>query len=428
MISTWFGPLMRLNSQAETKWGTLLAVVAIGFLLRLWLMFGNETANSPEVFEYDELARNVLSGRGYVYTHLGTTYQSFYSGIFYIWLTAGLYVAFPPGQTAVLVAQSLISSVLAVVMFLIGRILWSQRAGLLAALLTISHPAFVYYDTHKLHPLSFDSLMTSLVVFALLWVRGSRHAGAPLLAGLVLGAAILQRGTLLLLLPLGLLWLWFFNPRHGRLLRHTAGYLLGVMLVVTPWVARNHLIHGAPLLLTVTAEHFWLGNTPHSYGSNLLPSGQTVLDAAPEGFHADLLSRNEWGQSRLFWQSSIASVRAYPWVFLFRMVRKFLNFWTFAPQTGLLYPRSFFYIYTVYYFVIAALAVLGAVRLVRGDDSRPAALSRVFLILAVFLSVSTIQSIFYVELRHRWGIEPLLLFPTAVGLLSTRRWVKGGAG
>ena len=55
---------MRLNSLAGTKWGVLLAVVAIGFLLRLWLMFGNGTASSPEVFEYDELARNMLSGGG----------------------------------------------------------------------------------------------------------------------------------------------------------------------------------------------------------------------------------------------------------------------------------------------------------------------------------------------------------------------------
>lgn len=398
------------------KWSVLLAISVAGLAFRLWLIFGAGSAASPEVFEYDDIARNLLAGQGYVHTHLGTPYRSFYSGIFYIWLTAGLYAIFPWGQAAVLVAQSLISSVLAVVIFFIGRILWSQRAGLWAAGLTVSHPALVYYDTHKLHPLSFDSFTTSLVVLALLWAFRARHAFAPLLAGGVLGVAVLQRGSLLLLIPLGFLWLWIFGPKDGHSLRHWVGYLLGIMLVMGPWLARNYMIHQTPLLVTTTAQYFWLGNAPHSYGSNLLPSGQAVLDAAPQLLRDDLLSRDEWGQAQLFWRSGLANMWAHPWAFLLGISQKFLYFWTFGPQMGLLYPRSYFYLYAAYYFAAVALAVLGAACLAGASSARSSAFPGLLLILAVFLSVSATHSVLYFELRHRWAIEPMLLVFSAVGL------------
>ncbi len=84
---------MTMASSPRRTWVVLLTVVALGLLLRLGLIFMPGSAGSPEVFEYDQLARNLLSGEGYVYTHFGTPYRSYYGGVFYIWLTAGLYAA-----------------------------------------------------------------------------------------------------------------------------------------------------------------------------------------------------------------------------------------------------------------------------------------------------------------------------------------------
>lgn len=413
-----------MGSRAQHIRRTLLTVVLLFLLVRLWLIFG--ISRGPEVFEYDELARNLLSGRGYVYNHLETPYRSLYSGIFYIWLTAGLYMAFPSGRVAVLVAQSIISAVLAVVIFHIARMLWSPVAGMFAGLLTVSHPALALYDTHKLHPLSFDSLVISLAVFALLRVRVSSSAATAVIAGLVVGAAILQRGSVILLVPLGMCWLWFFSQRDSQRLRRIAGYVLGAMVVVAPWLTRSYVIHGVPFLISVTAEHFWTGNAPYSSGSNLLPSGQTVLDVAPAGFRAELLTRDELGQSQLFWESALEHVRARPREFVLGIASKFLGFWAFSRQTGVLYPSLFFYLYTAYYLTVVTLAAVGAIRLVSAENSREATFPGALLILSVFLSVSLIQSVFYVELRHRWVIEPLLLSLSSVGLLCVWRWRRAG--
>ena len=406
-----------MNSQTPTPWKKVLTVAAIGFLLRLWLIFGSGASHRPELFEYDDIARNLLAGQGYTCPHLGTLYRNFYGGVFYIWMTAFLYVLFPPGQIAVLVAQSFFSSLLGIVTFLIGHHLWNRRAGLLAAFLTVSHPALVYYDTHKLHPLSFDAFMTSLAVLMLLRVCQSRRTVASWLSGVVLGAAMLQRGSLLLLFPLGLLWLWVFGIKDGQRLRRLIGCLVGVAVVMTPWIVRGYHYHGSFVLLTTSGEHLWVGNAPHSIGSNLLPSGRSVLETSPETLLTSLRSKDELGQCRLFWNTSLTYIRNNPRAFLSKIAWKFCHFWTLAPTTGLLYPKAYLDIYLIYYAIIVFFAMLGAVRLARSREvSHAHALAGLLLVGVVFLSVSAIHSLFYIELRHRWGIESLLLILSAVGL------------
>ena len=67
-----------------------------------------------------------------------------------------------------------------------------------------------------------------------------------------------------------------------------------------------------------------------------------------------------------------------------------------------------------------AFAVPGAIRLYR--DGARGGMGRAGLLLlgAVFVSISVVHSVFYVELRHRWAIEPLILVLSAAGLLAVR--------
>ena len=395
----------------------LLAILALGFAIRLFIIA--RSGSPPETQEHHQIVQNLLSGKGYIFvTHDGTVYRSFYSGVFYIWLTVVLYTLFPPGQTAMLMAQSVSSVLLAAVVFFIGRRLWNESVGLLAALGTMTHPALAYFDTQKIHPLSFDCFTTALALLALLWMRRSRRPIAPWLAGLVGGIALLQRATLLLVIPFGLFWLWRFSERDGRLRRRMVGYLMGALLVVGPWVARNVVIHGAPILLTTTGEHFWIGNAPASYGSNYLPSGRSVLGTTSPKFYAAISKSDEMGQFRLFWRAGLENAKAHPWRTLSKMGWKFLYFWSFAPQTGLWYPRIYLYLYAPYYAFLFAFAVQGARRLASVSRSQPEAFSGFVLILAALFSTAVIHSVLYFELHHRWSIEPLLIVFSSIGLVS----------
>ena len=71
--------------------------------------------------------------------------------------------------------------------------------------------------------------------------------------------------------------------------------------------------------------------------------------------------------------------------------------------------------YAIYYGFVFALATVGAVQLLSsGEQPRTFAL----FLLWSFVGLSIAQSFFYVEGRHRWELEPLLLVFTASGVAS----------
>jgi 4-amino-4-deoxy-L-arabinose transferase-like glycosyltransferase len=394
----------------------LLAIVALGLLVRLGLIVGG--GGAAEKFEYDALAGNLLSQHAYVHRHLGTEYHAFYSGVPYVAIVALVYAVVPWGQTAILLVQSLFSAVLVVVVWRIGQDVANERVGLLAAALVAFHPGLIFCDTRKLHPLSFDALAIAAATFLAIAMRRGERAGSAALAGAGLALAIFQRPTAALLLPLLVALVWHDGgPARAR--RITA-FVGATLLVLAPWLARNYGILGTPVLSTTAAESFWRGNAPHSFGSSYLPSGKTVLETADPALRAALRAADERGQSRIFLDAAVASARHDPLGFARGLGRKLLLFWAAGPQTGLRYPRGHLVIYLVYYVLMAGLAALGLWALSRRRDPAPAdvALSTM---LATICCIWIVQSLFYVETRHRWGVEPLMLVLSSAGAWSLAR-------
>jgi len=409
---------------AWTTRGLPILSLGAGLLLRLGLIAAR-AGEPPELFEYDTLARNLLAGAGYVCPHLGVPYLSYYAGLPYVGLTALLYALAPPGFTAVLVAQAVLSTLTGALACWIGRRLRDAATGALAAALVAFHPPLVYCDTHKLHPLGLDALLTAAAFAGALWLARAPGPKRALAAGLLLGAGVLQRGSLLAFVPLAGLWLWtVLGGAGGR--RRTAilgAWLAGIALAVAPWVVRNARLHGAPLLLTTNGEHFWIGNAPSSLGSALLPDGRRVLDAMPAGLRRELDRGGELAQERAFWRAGLAHARAHPLAFARGVLRKLVSFWTFAPQSGILYPPLYRTLYRLYYAAVALLAAWGLAGLLEGPD--PGARRGAWLMLALFAAVSAVHAVFYVELRHRWALEPLLLVLAAAGALHGLRAAGG---
>jgi len=119
-----------------TRRHAMAGLLAAAVVVRLTLV---AAGGPPETFEYDELARNLLAGRGYGRHHLGDApFRSFYSGVPYVALTAAMYRLAPGGRTAMLVAQAVVSAGLGLVVVPIARRLMDERFTLIAGALTPS--------------------------------------------------------------------------------------------------------------------------------------------------------------------------------------------------------------------------------------------------------------------------------------------------
>lgn len=405
------------------RWGRhagWLGVVALALIPRFGIIVASGfDGRSPEPFEYEVLARNLLAGRGYLYTHLGADYVSFHSSIPYVLLTALVYVVTNGAQTAMLLVQSLTSALLALVMNALGRRLVGPAVGGLAGALVALHPGLVYYDTRKLHPLSLDALLIAGATLAIYHLVTSSSARSGCVAGLLGGLALLERGSYILMMGAILLWvLWRGRARRTALTR-SAAFVLGAALMVGPWLGRNILLHGTPVVMTTTGEHLWRGNNPKATGSSLNLDGTPLIESVDTEFREKLRSLDEMGQMRLFGETATRYIMEHPGTFVHNVARRLLYFAWFSPTTGILYPPSYLRIYQVYYSLTLLIATWGMLGLFTrwraGDASSGLALT---LLAGVWLSVGLTQSIFYVELRHRWGVEPLMLLLAATGAVN----------
>lgn len=389
-----------------------------GLAVRLALI---AVSGPPERFEYDDLARHLVSGQGYVYTQLGTPYRSFYAGLGYIAINAATDWLFPDQPRAVVVVQSIYSCALVAVVFLIARRFFDENAALVSAALVAFHPALVYYDARKLHPLGFDTLMMMLAVWLLMRLRDDRRTWVSCATGAVMGLAIFQRGSMMLFTVGAVAWLlWVVRP-STQFVRMVAAFGIGIVAVLAPWAARNYAIHRMVMLESMTAQQLWKGNASYSNGSGYLAGGRNVYDAAPERLVREWRQRDETGQFQLFRDEALADMRSDPVRAAALMAKKFVYFWTAPPNSGQSYPAKFFAIYLAYYVAIVCAACIGIAAALKQTATRPDAV----LALIYFASLSIVHAIMFVEMRHRWGAEPLLLaFAPGGARAAWTRWTQ----
>jgi hypothetical protein len=142
---------------------------------------------------------------------------------------------------------------------------------------------------------------------------------------------------------------------------------------------------------------------------------QPILEVAPEPFKQAIFAADELQRYDLFEEAALEYIAADPVGFVQRTMTKFGYFWWFAPETGLLYEPLWLEVYRVLYGAALLLAVPGVWFAFR--SARQSQRAATLLVLLFVLEIAAAQSLFYVEGRHRWLVEPLLLLYSARGLL-----------
>lgn len=382
---------------------------------------------SPELNEYDAIARNMLRGAGFSYSHIGVVYYS-YAPPLYAWLSAGSY--WLTGSIApVMALQVLAGGVLASVAAGIAhRLFGGWIAGAVAGTLVVFHPGLVVYSATRAHPLTFDALFFALALLQAFRLVERPTTRRAVTFGLIVGVGTLSRATIVIFLPIVGLGLLFVTPRPlwAAAIRSVVVAGLCATAAVAPWTIRNSLLHGRfVFLLTTDSDDFWRGNNPYATGHSYIDAGRIVLSALPEAERRDLERQpNELAQREWFAARARAFIVENPGAFIRLTLSKFFYFWWFAPQTGVLYPRSWLRIYMAYYAGVVLLAAIGVWTLwhVRNQTKVLGILMGAFLI-----GLSGLQSLYYVEGRHRWAVESMILALSGGGMAALVERRRGRA-
>lgn len=382
---------------------------------------------TPERWEYSEIASNILSGHGAFYQHLGTKTYLYGSWIYprllaiILWMTGGR-------ESAAVVLNALFMATTSVTVAAIGDAMFGPRKGAIAGVVAALHPGGLVY-VGKLHSQSLDILLIALSFLLMCRLAANPGARAAALAGVVAGLAAISRGTVVPFF--GLYAIWFVVVRRSdpwRALRALAlvAVFAGAALVMP--LAEGFSRYGELVpLRSDTGINLWIGNHREASGTSFtLDATPVPVQMAPE-LARQVVGRDESWQNEFLTAEVIRFVRAEPSAATALFAKKLWYFWWRSPHVGLLYPNAWTAVYFVYYSAVAAAGLTFLAMLLRVEKAAVRQGAQLFLLLALAYSVT--QALFYVEGRHRWQIEPLLLLFAAAAWTNAWQWMRtAGSG
>jgi 4-amino-4-deoxy-L-arabinose transferase-like glycosyltransferase len=278
---------------------------------------------------YDDLARHLLAGHGYVIHEEAA--PSLYRPPLYPLLLAGVFrVCGAEAQLPVFALQMGFDLISVLLVFLLARDLLGRPAAVVATALYGLYPFPAYYAVRLLTESLFTMLLLAGVYAATRGIRSGswRWLG---LAGAALGLATLSRFSVFY----GIFLLAALVPALSGGTRRAwggAAIMLGVaLLAIAPWTARNHLVSGRTILLgTGSGYNLWLGNHAETDGRDNDELNGDQLGVLKQDIAA--ITRGEGDAFTVendprFAAAAVAEFREHPAQTVGLVVRKAFRFW-----------------------------------------------------------------------------------------------------
>jgi 4-amino-4-deoxy-L-arabinose transferase-like glycosyltransferase len=264
--------------------GALIVKALIAFLLLPVITHHLGDNYHSDLFpdDYDLIAENLLSGRGYrIYAD---TSETMLRSPGFVLVLAAIFSLFGKSLLAVQIVQYLMSIATAIVTYLISQRLYlTKSVSLMASVLFLFNPVSMMSDTRAGN----DSTLTlslTLVIWLLLKAIDSQRQRDFVLTGFVLGYAMLVKASVALIFPCVFLFLVIMAQFQFRtLLRNFVIVGFVAAGIMTPWVVRNYEISGQFVpTMTVAGLAIFQGEEAERNISSGEDSWQLLDDASKE--------------------------------------------------------------------------------------------------------------------------------------------------
>jgi tetratricopeptide (TPR) repeat protein len=240
------------SEKATFRHGRWVAAGIFSLALLVRLAFLAEDSKSPffpyrgiDAVDYHQMALGLTKG-----TWPGS--EALFRPPLYPLFLGVLYATVGSSAATVKVVQAVLGSVSCLLVYLVARrFIDAQSVGVGAGVICCLCGPLIYFDGQLL-PACLDVLLQLLVVYLLLGAAGRQSIVRWALAGGIIGLAAVNRGGILLLVPIVLFWMYAVlrrgwpvpgGPTHPSrscsLWRNAAALLLAVGLVILPVALHN---------------------------------------------------------------------------------------------------------------------------------------------------------------------------------------------
>jgi len=412
----------------------LLALLALALRLLYLLQADDSPLFTHPVVDartYVRTARHLSAGQW-----LGAA-QPFWQPPLYPYFLGGLFALFGENYYLPRLVQAASGAAVCLLVFFLGRRAFSApAAGWFAAAAAALYGPFLYFEGELL-PASLAVFLNTLALLALLWAGGG-GIGRGLVAGVLLGATALTVASVLLFIPVALLWARY----QARVPVSTlSALILGLALVIAPVTLRNRVVGGEWVPISYNAGiNFYLGNNPDYDRTTHIRPGRDWRDLTdlPER-EAGITAKG--ASSSYFFGRSCDYIAADPAGYVRLQLRKLYLFWRgdeiprnlnlyyARHQSSLLQALLWIRGLAFPFGLVGPLALTGLLLYLRDPQARSSAADLLLLFAATYTLAVVL---FFVTGRYRLPvIPPLLLFAgyalTRLRLLRGRQRAGGMA-
>ena len=191
---------------------------------------------------------------------------------FYVYFLAGLLKLFSGNLLRVILIQQLLGVANCVLIYLIGRKLFSDTAGFIAGMICVSCSSFLFYESMLMYT-SLSVFLVSLLFLLMLDLPDTFSLRRFLYAGIIFGIAVLTQANALIFGFPAIVWvLWRKKESLVKAARYFFVFLAGFLLIIAAQIIRDSIAHGtATLGPRNLGVNFFIGNNPKANGMMFCP-------------------------------------------------------------------------------------------------------------------------------------------------------------
>lgn len=322
-------PMGWLRRQMNAQVLSVAAIVCFSLAVRLYFSWDWNAIkpDSPLRLRADEpgynnLARDLLAGYGFTWPGRVPLYPVWLAGLFT--LSGGSFKIVP-------YAQSLFGAAVVLLTYILARLTFNHRSGLIAAL--VASVSYILIN-QSLRLLS-EILYTPAILLATiaLWHAFRRpQISRFAVAGALIGLCNMIRPTLFLFPCFIAVVIWALY-RERRALVYGGALVLAAMLVVAPWMIRNYVRYQAIYPLATSNAILWQGSP--EYFHLIRDKGYTYDDVWNKVIYGPEGEGNDAGSvegDRYWTQRAIRSIIAEPGLYAYFVLEKFVTYWVGDPS------------------------------------------------------------------------------------------------
>ncbi|MDW8226528.1 MAG: glycosyltransferase family 39 protein [Anaerolineales bacterium] len=252
---------------SPTGW-CALAIFVLAFLMRLGYLaiYGGLDSQLYDSFGdqyiYLDLGRNLAAGNGFVVS--GETWvarpgmpTSIFPPLYPI-VVGVSFVVFGDSFVPLRLLNVLLSSIVAVVAYSMGRSLFGDVVGFISGVVVALYPTHIMYTRPLMSEGIFYPLVTSLVYLSILLVKDRCSLIWYAAWGVIAGLGVLTRSEVLFLVVLLALYIAYQNVRTGYpVLAPMLTGVLVALVVLSPYMVYNYVNHGRITFLPNAKWKLW---------------------------------------------------------------------------------------------------------------------------------------------------------------------------